>query len=82
LRLERALRANHASGVPRPPLPYYRVELWISHLVLLLAETAGRRIRGFVLAGGVAATDHPSEALRVDPGRCAFGVKTGKWGIR
>jgi hypothetical protein len=32
----------------------------MSHHVLLLAGMAGGRIRGFVLAGGVAAADYPS----------------------
>src|SRR5579872_2022051 len=45
LRLESAFCADHASGVPRPSLPDRRVELRMSHLVLLLAGLAMKRIR-------------------------------------
>jgi hypothetical protein len=45
LRLERRLRADHFSGIPWPPLPACRVELRMSHLVLLLAGLAIERVR-------------------------------------
>jgi hypothetical protein len=45
LRLERALCADHASGVPRPPLQDCRVELRMSHHVFLLAGMAVERVR-------------------------------------
>ena len=43
--LERALRADYPSGVPRPLLPSCRVELRMPHLVLLLAGLAMERVR-------------------------------------
>jgi hypothetical protein len=45
LRLESALRTDHASGIRRPALPDRRVELGMSHLVLHLAGLAVGRIR-------------------------------------
>src|SRR5262249_47544289 len=45
LRPECALRTDHASGVPRPPLSNCRVELRMSQFVLLLAGLAMERVR-------------------------------------
>src|SRR5262249_14959890 len=56
LRLERALRADHASGVPGPPLPDRRVELRMSHFVLLLAGLARSRVHSLQSAGVLSCT--------------------------
>lgn len=40
LRLQRALWSNHAPGIPRPSHSRFRVELRMSHVVLLLAGSA------------------------------------------
>lgn len=44
-RFEHRLRANHASGVPRPPFPACRVDRRVSQFGLLLAGLAMQRVR-------------------------------------